>query len=54
MPVMEGYAAAREIHRDLRVEVLPIIAMTAHAMAGDAEKSQSAGMKDHVTKPIAP
>ena len=54
MPVMDGYAAAREIRKDTRVEDLPVIAMTAHAMAGDAEKSQSAGMNHHVTTPIAP
>jgi signal transduction histidine kinase len=54
MPVMDGYAAAREIRKDKRFTDLPIIAMTAHAMAGDEDKSKQAGMNDHVTKPIYP
>ncbi|MEJ2098629.1 MAG: response regulator [Desulfobacterales bacterium] len=66
MPVMDGYTATRKI-REWEKEIqkansalspqssaLPIIAMTAHAMAGDEERSMTAGMNGHVTKPIDP
>jgi len=55
MPVMDGLAAAERI-RALggRYTQLPIIAMTAHALGGDAEKSLAAGMDGHLTKPIDP
>jgi CheY-like chemotaxis protein len=54
MPVMDGYTATRIIRMDLQMTDIPIIAMTAHAMAGDQDKSAAAGMNDHVTKPIDP
>jgi CheY-like chemotaxis protein len=54
MPVMDGYTATREIRKDKHFKDLPIIAMTAHAMAGDEDKSLEAGMNGHVAKPIDP
>jgi PAS domain S-box-containing protein len=54
MPIMDGYTATREIRKDERFKELPIIAMTAHAMAGDEEKSLESGMNGHVAKPIDP
>ncbi|MBW2434568.1 MAG: response regulator, partial [Deltaproteobacteria bacterium] len=55
MPVMDGYTATQKI-RNLESEIrnVPIIAMTAHAMAGDEDKSLQVGMNGHVTKPIDP
>jgi polar amino acid transport system substrate-binding protein len=60
MPVMDGYTATKTIRkweggrRNKGKAQIPIIAMTAHAMDGDADKSIEAGMSDHVTKPIDP
>jgi HPt (histidine-containing phosphotransfer) domain-containing protein len=47
-------AATRIIRSAPRFDNLPIIAMTAHAMAEDREKSLAAGMNDHITKPVNP
>ena len=52
MPVMDGYTATREIRKDPQFKDLPIIAMTANAMAGDREKVLEAGMWDHIAKPL--
>jgi signal transduction histidine kinase/CheY-like chemotaxis protein/HPt (histidine-containing phosphotransfer) domain-containing protein len=60
MPVMDGLEAARRIRAlaaspgGERFASLPIIAMTALAMAQDAERSRESGMNDHITKPVAP
>ena len=52
MPRMDGLEAARKIREELELHQLPIIAMTAHAMASDRERCLDAGMNDHVPKPI--
>jgi signal transduction histidine kinase/CheY-like chemotaxis protein len=52
MPVMDGFEATRRIRADARFAALPIIAMTANAMAGDREKCMECGMNDHIAKPI--
>jgi two-component system sensor histidine kinase/response regulator len=54
MPEMDGLTATREIRKHKKSEELPILAMTAHAVKGEYEKSIAAGMNDHITKPIDP
>ncbi len=52
MPVMDGYAATRKIRENPKFEKLPVIAMSASTMTSDIERTQEAGMNDHVSKPI--
>jgi signal transduction histidine kinase/CheY-like chemotaxis protein len=56
MPEMDGYEATRRIRQLLQDQPrhLPIVALTANAMAGDADKCFSAGMDDYLSKPVRP
>jgi CheY-like chemotaxis protein len=52
LPVKDGWAATREIKADHALRMIPIIALTAHAMAGDRDKAMEAGCDDYDTKPV--
>lgn len=55
MPEMDGFAASHHIRqRNDKLNEIPIVAMTAHAMMGDMERCLNAGMSDYLTKPIDP
>jgi CheY-like chemotaxis protein len=52
LPEMDGTEILRRIRDDSKLNDLPVIALTAHAMVGDREKYLSAGFNDYVAKPI--
>ena len=52
LPVIDGWEATRRIKADAALKGIPIIALTAHAMAGDEQKAKEAGCNDYDTKPV--
>ena len=52
LPVLDGWAATRQIKSDQATRNIPLIALTAHAMAGDRDRAMQAGCDDYDTKPI--
>lgn len=54
LPVLDGYATARELKKNREAAGVPIVALTSYAMVGDQEKALAAGCTGYIEKPINP
>ena len=52
LPILDGWEATRQIKASDETKHIPVIALTAHAMLGDEERSREAGCDDYTTKPV--
>jgi CheY-like chemotaxis protein len=52
LPVVDGWEATRRLKADAETQTIPVIGLTAHAMAGDRDKAIAAGCDDYDTKPV--
>ena len=52
LPVLDGWEASRQLKADDETRAIPIVALTAHAMAGDRQRTIDAGCDDYDTKPV--
>ena len=54
LPGLDGFAATKKIKQDSSTRHIPVVALTAYAMSGDAERAIQAGCDGYITKPIDP
>jgi CheY-like chemotaxis protein len=54
IPGVDGWECTRRLKADPKTRVIPIIALTAHAMRGDEERARAAGCDGYLSKPISP
>ena len=52
LPILDGWAATQKLKSSPETQSIPVIALTAHAMAGDRERALEAGCDDYDTKPV--